>query len=574
MRAALSLLLAFALALLAPGAAAQERILSFDSDLRVQPDGSLLVAETIVVRAEGVMIRRGIYRDFPTRYEDPLGNRVEVDFELLDAERNGQPEAASVERIANGVRISLGTDEFLDVPAVHRYVIRYRTTRQLGFFEKHDELYWNVTGLGWGFAIDHAGATVTLPKPVPAAQLGAEAYTGAYGVRGQDYRAEVRDGGARFDATRALGNGLGLSVVLRFPKGVVPEPTRSQRAAWFFRDNAGVGIALVGLVMLVAFYWRRWNRHGRDPLPGPVFPQYAPPEGFSPGELRCLTRMVYDAPCYNADLVDLAVRGALTLNNPGGKEWHLQQVEGAPAPALATEAALLAPLFTGGARLELKQANHAVLRDSRLQHMLSIERRLRPKYFVRNGGTALGGLAFSVAYGALAFIVADGHGVPAILVLMGLSLVAHVLAGWAMMAPTAEGRKLLDRIEGLKLYLSIAERDELARLAGPGHKEPALDAGRYESLLPYAMALGVEDAWTGRFTAAVGAAAAAETARNLGWYHGTGAAGFSLGGVNQALSSSLSQTISSSASPPGSSSGSGGGGFSGGGGGGGGGGGR
>ncbi|MGV2528406.1 UNVERIFIED_CONTAM: DUF2207 domain-containing protein, partial [Bacillus thuringiensis] len=91
MRAAFALLLALALALLAPGAAAQERILSFDADLRIQPDGSLLVAETIVVRAEGVLIRRGIYRDFPTRYEDPLGNRVEVDFEFLGAERNGQP---------------------------------------------------------------------------------------------------------------------------------------------------------------------------------------------------------------------------------------------------------------------------------------------------------------------------------------------------------------------------------------------------------------------------------------------------------------------------------------------------
>ena len=36
-----------------------------------------------------------------------------------------------------------------------------------------------------------------------------------------------------------------------------------------------------------------------------------------------------------------------------------------------------------------------------------------------------------------------------------------------------------------------------------------LDAKRYETLLPYAVALEVEDAWTTKFTLAVGAAAAA-----------------------------------------------------------------
>ena len=33
----------------------------------------------------------------------------------------------------------------------HMYRISYRTARQLGFFERHDELYWNVTGNGWSF---------------------------------------------------------------------------------------------------------------------------------------------------------------------------------------------------------------------------------------------------------------------------------------------------------------------------------------------------------------------------------------------------------------------------------------
>jgi uncharacterized membrane protein len=140
-------------------------------------------------------------------------------------------------------------------------------------------------------------------------------------------------------------------------------------------------------------------------------------------------------------------------------------------------------------------------------------------------------------------------------------------------APTAEGRKLLDEIEGLRMYLGVAERDEIAGLEGPGAERPPLDAARYEALLPYAVALEVEDAWTRKFTAAVGAAAAATAASGIAWYAGRGPV-TDLGSFSRAMGRSLSSQISSASRPPGSSSGSGGGGSSGGGGGGGGGGGR
>src|SRR5690606_7220094 len=106
---------------------------------------------------------------------------------------------------------------------------------------------------------------------------------------------------------------------------------------------------------------------------------------------------------------------------------------------------------------------------------------------------------------------------------------------------------------------------------GPG-EPPRLDTRRYERLLPYAVALEVEDAWTKKFTLAVGAAAAATATAGIAWYRGGGRD--SLGNLSKALGSSFTSQIASSSTPPGSSSGGGGGGSSGGGGGGGGGGGR
>ncbi len=61
-------------------APADERILAYDSNIKVHPDASMTVIETIRVRAEGKQIKRGIYRDFATDYKDRLGNRYQVEF--------------------------------------------------------------------------------------------------------------------------------------------------------------------------------------------------------------------------------------------------------------------------------------------------------------------------------------------------------------------------------------------------------------------------------------------------------------------------------------------------------------
>ncbi|MGV8940873.1 MAG: DUF2207 domain-containing protein [Lysobacter sp.] len=571
----MGLALVLALGLWPAMATARERILEFDSDITVLADGGLEVVETIRVRAEGEQIRRGIYRDFPTRYRDRAGNRVVVDFELLGIERDGQPEPGFTESINNGVRINTGDDDFLPVPADITYTIRYRTSRQMGFFKGHDELYWNVTGLGWEFPIEQATARVHLPQPVPASQLKAEAYTGRAGAKGQNYQASVNDAGeAEYRTTRALARGQGITIVLAFPKGIVAAPGTAQRLGWLLKDNRGVLVALIGLAGLLVFYLRRWQRLGRDPEAGSIFPQYEPPHGWSPAELRLLRKMRYDNRCFSADLVDMAVQGGVSIHNEGKKDWQLKRGTGGDAAQWSeAQRDLEKKLFSAGDELILTDSNASVIGGARLEHHRALMKRLKPEYYVSNASTLVIGVSASVAYAALAFLVSGGTGTLLIVVLLVLALGTHIGAGYLMPAPTAKGRALLDRVEGLRLYLGVAERDELRAMSTPD-AAPTLDARRYEVLLPYALALDVEDAWTAKFTAAVGVAAAAAAAGAMHWYHGNHSSLTSLGDMNRALGSALSQQISSSSTPPGSSSGSGGGGSSGGGGGGGGGGGR
>jgi uncharacterized membrane protein len=152
-------------------------------------------------------------------------------------------------------------------------------------------------------------------------------------------------------------------------------------------------------------------------------------------------------------------------------------------------------------------------------------------------------------------------------VLFGLMAAAHILFYWLLRAPTERGRRLMDKLEGFKSYLEVAEKDEL-NLRNPPEKTPEL----FERYLPFALALGVEQAWAEKFAGVFARLEASGSASyHPAWYHGHFNP-HAIGSFTSGVGASLTSAISSASTPPGSSSGSGGGGFSGGGGGGGGGG--
>jgi uncharacterized membrane protein len=158
---------------------------------------------------------------------------------------------------------------------------------------------------------------------------------------------------------------------------------------------------------------------------------------------------------------------------------------------------------------------------------------------------------------------------PTVLVIVTILAMFLVTAAFAivMKRPTMRGRKLLDEMAGFRDYLEVAEKDEL-NLRNPPEKTPQL----FESYLPYALALGVDQQWAEKFAAVLAATRdASGRTYSPAWYNGSWSVANLTSSTSQ-LSSSLNTAISSSVTPPGSSSGGGGGGFSGGGGGGGGGG--
>ncbi|MCP5093712.1 MAG: DUF2207 domain-containing protein, partial [Gammaproteobacteria bacterium] len=244
---------------------ADERILSFHSEIRVMTDGMIEVTETILVRAEGNRIKRGIYRDFPTEYEDKLGNEYKVAFEPLAVLRNDNAESYHTQPVRRGVRTYFGHKNRFIERGHHTYTFRYRASRMLGFFGEHDELYWNVTGFDWAFPIDKASATVILEFDAPLSGITKEAYTGPIGAKGQDYHSRL-DSSRRvyFEANKPLSPVNGLTIVVGWPKGFVAEPTFSDKLGWLLKDNKNLLAVVVGFLLLLAYYIPVWRKYGKD----------------------------------------------------------------------------------------------------------------------------------------------------------------------------------------------------------------------------------------------------------------------------------------------------------------------
>jgi hypothetical protein len=394
-RSLLALACVFLLASLA--AAQTERIRLYYSDIKVQDDGTMLVHELIRVDSAGKLIRHGIYRDFPTRYTDRLGNRYVVGFALQAASHNGAPVESRVENYGNGVRIYLGRGDTFVPAGFQSYSITYTTSRQLGFFKDHDELFWNVTGTGWVFPIDHVAATVHLPQKILAGKVHLGGYTGPQGSMAHDFTSGTApDDSFHFATTHALGPNEGLTILLDWPKGYFREPTAAQKIGYFAQDNPAALLAGGGLLMILIYYVIVWMRVGRDPAPGVIMPLYEPPPGFSPSAMRYLVRMGYDDKAFTSAVLDMAVKGFLQIVEGVGM-YTLVRSKPDGQTLTPEESAAANKLFESGrTSINLQKENHTAISAA----MAALKARLKATeqkiYFVTNGLYLIPAIAFSV----------------------------------------------------------------------------------------------------------------------------------------------------------------------------------
>jgi len=639
---AICLVLACATLILVPltGATAAEVIKSFHARIEIARNGDLTVTETITVNAEGREIQRGIFRDFPRTFVDDEGRSRRVGFTVLSVKRGGQDEPYQTSIHNDDSRVYIGDEDvFLD-EGIYTYELKYKTDRQIRFFETHDEIYWNVTGNGWAFPIEEASAEVILPG---TGTINATDYfTGFAGATDKNASAALEDNGkrARFATIAPLAKNQGLTIVASMAKGVIDPPNDSQVFWWFMRDFGHVLVALATFGLVSLYYLIAWFRVGRDPDGGTIVPRWDLPEGLSPALVSYIDRKGLAGKgrrAISAAILSLAVKGHLVIDEDSGSPTLQAKANRDSGQLPVGEAAVLGAL-PNAKRFHLARTNGRAVQEMDRAFSRAMEAEHRKIYYQHNTVLSVCGLVLSVL-GLLttAFFTVTGifiiliMGIAALLVaammlpsffigraalraksltlkLLGVVLVGALTAlvitgvGWVILsiagdldpvrhlafiaafvgivginalfyfligAPTRLGAEMTSAIEGLRIYLNLVEKDRM-NLRGA----PKMSPTHFETLLPFAVALGVEQRWSESFEtwlASADAAGAGNRRYNPSWSRhdfATGGIGDRFGSFGTSMSSSLSSAMPVSSSSSGFSGGSSGGGGGGGGGGG------
>ncbi len=548
------------LALADPAEARKLFMEEFGANIEVHADGRITVEERLRVRFDGSW--NGVLRNIQTDYQYAGGVRGKIRLTLGAVTlENGTVLRVEQKRKGGELRLRIHVPEAVDTTKT--VVIRYDCLNVIRRYEGedtsfggHDELYWNVTGNGSMIPIEKAWVRVTLPEAVDRNSVHFAIHAGMYGGAGAHGTAVGGldlEGRVYVKTSRTLQIREGLTIVVGFPPGHVALPSLAQRAKWFLVDNWYVPLPL--LLLLLWFLW--WYRKGRDSLAGrTIIPEFEPPGGMRPAEIGVLIDDQFDQRDLAATVVDLAVRGILTIQyskSPNATRLHLDRKAFGHTKLSDLERGLVKALF-GKEKTErklgdLKHRFHQHLPKLREQaEDMLVERGLFP---ARPASTIAKWQGLTV----LALIVLGGCGfffgwAWPFWVAMAVSTIPLFRLARYMPKRTPAGLDALARTRGLTDYLDTAERERMK----------AMPLAQAEALIPYALALGVEDRWLEAFGEVF--AEAPE------WANGKGGAAVNLDHVLNNLGRGVRNTLYSGPRVQSSSSGSswsGGSGFSGGG---------
>lgn len=463
-------------------ALAAEKINSFESDIIVQKDATVLVTETIVYDF-GEEERHGIFRETPFIYRNQEGKKFKIDFQVLSVtDEKRVPYKYNQSRKGENISLRIG-DPNKYVTSEKNYVIAYKVRGVITYFKDHDELFWNVTGNGWQVPILSAHALVTLPQGISSG-VKAICFTGRLGAKEKDCQFLFETSNkAVFSTTDLLAPFWGLSVALSFPKNIVAyvEPKEVGMPAYL---KITLIILATGYYLIAPFViLYLWLKYGRDPKVGkPVRAWYDPPKDrernkLSPAEVGTLVDEFANERDLAATIVDLAIKGYLKIKQEGKEHLFLKRRELEKDETLKLhEKMLLKSLFLGTTQVSTAKLKRSFYKESekimnKLYEML-VEEGFFPENpkSVRNKFYLLGILGFitlNFPLGALAF-----------------------LFGRVMPRKTFFGAQAKIQALGLKNFLTSQERPL---------EFQEKNWYFFEKLLPFAIVFNVAHLWAKRF---------------------------------------------------------------------------
>ncbi len=539
-----------------------EEIRDFHVEIFINKDSSLNVLEEIEYDF-GFELRHGIFREIPYQYQIDRFRNYNLRMKVYKvADFKDKPYNYDVSRGRGTVNVKIG-DADREISGTHGYRIGYRVERAVVFFDKHDELYWNVTGNEWKIPIRKASAKVYFEGGMPEG-MKATCYMGYYGSKEKNCGFNINSQGIEFDTygaettARSFRPGEGLTIVVEIPKGIIKEPSSLQKASWFIHDNWFYSLPIVTL-FVISFLW---YSSGRDPEGKGVIPvRYEPPNDLTPAEAGTLIDEKADIDDITSTVIDLAVRGYIKIKETqsekfvffSDRDYKLTKLKEPDERLKTHEKEILSGIFGSKDKVMLTE-----LKNKFYNRLPSITNALykqlvEGKYFSRNPETLRNLFKWTgIGIIFLGFFIIPHIGLKISLTLSGIFI---LIFSRFMPKKTQKGALAKEELLGFREFIERAERDRIEMLA---KDDPTL----FDRLLPYAMVFELGDRWADAFRDMYKTAPSWYDSPRYG---GTFEPRIFVNDIGRTLSTMNSTFASAPRSSGGTSSGSGGGGSSGGG---------
>lgn len=535
------------------GATGAEVIHSFVSQVDLSVAGTANITETIQYDF-GDSPRHGIYRTIPTTYHASAQDNYYLGFKLIEvSDEAGRPQTTR-ELSGNGKTVIKIGDADRTLTGSHTYVLHYTLAPIVTQGTDYDQLLLNVTGNEWQVPIEAASVVVSTPNNSKI--MNRQCYTGIIGSTTSHCKTSTIDtDNTKYSTDQALSAGEGLTVSLSFAKGAFSTYLKPNVAAPLSQKVIGEVVAS-GLALLFALSWPiyQWRRGRKLKRQQVIIPQYEPPDELSPAEIGTIDAGVPSMKQVSATIIDLAVRGYMRIEQvqPAGmlakanyRFVRLKSEDG----LREYEKTLYGAIFKGesGDSVELNSLDRRTMSSAVNLVKDALSETVEAKGYYRDAKrpwwwiTGMALIAF--AFIALSWVAS-------------LLIGAYAIAMLTVNRVTDIGAQEWAKVGGFKWFLRVTEQERLKFSDAPS-KTPE----HFNKLLPYAVALGVEQQWAKQFEGM-------DIAQSSGWYVGSGGI-YTPAVLAGSLASDFSSAVSTGFAAP-SSSGSGGfsgGGFGGGGGG-------
>ncbi|MBN2168453.1 MAG: DUF2207 domain-containing protein, partial [Actinobacteria bacterium] len=469
----------------------------FDSDITINKDGSLSVHETLVVNFTGsfTFFNRDLSTQEANFSEGKTYGKVRYK-DIKVSSLDGSPyQDFEIKKVDGGTRVTIN---FSATDEQKGWVLDYRMTGAVIYGPKNDRLYYNAVPVERDVPVNESRTTLGFPAGTNTEHLSYALYLDPVNPpASSDYG---KDGKTLWWEVTGIQPYTAYTIDVEFPKGVVRVPW--QYTDWFLYLVICVSVLMFAatLVFMLFAWWKKGRDTGRPELDVVT---YAPPENLRPAEVGMLINEKPKVQDISATIVDLAVRGKLTIfeEKKGGllkrTRYGFKRISKDTEDLSDFERKVINGLFETGAivtdedlkdkfYVHIKKFNDMVRKSVMKKGMFRGDPvKVRERYMYI-------GLGIALPVPGLLLFLGLRYDIGNLLYLMSGFISAGLIVwtvGIFMPSRSKKGSEAYSYSMGFKEYMETAEDAELEYMTPEN----------FQKNLPYAMVLGVTDKWAKKF---------------------------------------------------------------------------